>query len=384
MSLRVRHTFQLFPGVRLNLSGGGVSASFGVPGATVNVGSRGVYGTIGLPGSGISYRTRLTPGAALHPRPPNNGFAPERPAGPREPPPALLPPMHEIGSAAVETLTSGSLVELRDMIDKARGQRAAIERQLKTVRDDIDKLSRELDRRKRSLFRWLYKRRVAELEMEVPDAKENAEELVAGIENTRIDVSFEIGDEAQKAYGALVRAFEKLRACASIWDVTADRGTNRFVERTVAGRAVDRKPVQLDFASHDLVRFDGRAMRFGNVNGEDILIYPGIILMPRADGAFALIDLRELKLGNSYTQFQEAEAVPRDAKIVGHTWLKANKDNTPDRRFNNNRQIPVCLYGQLAFSTSNGVTEEYMFSNVDAAVEFAAALKAFQEVLAAL
>lgn len=97
----------------------------------------------------------------------------------------------------------------------------------------------------------------------------------------------------------------------------------------MAGRVVDRRPVRLDFASSDLVRFDGRAMRFGNVNGEDILIYPGVAIMPRADGAFALIDLRELRLGNSYVHFTETETVPHDAQIVGNTWLKAKRTTRP-------------------------------------------------------
>lgn len=42
MVLRFRKSFKLFPGVRLNVSGGGVSASFSVPGATINVGKRGL------------------------------------------------------------------------------------------------------------------------------------------------------------------------------------------------------------------------------------------------------------------------------------------------------------------------------------------------------
>lgn len=64
MGFRFRKSVRLLPGVRLNLSKGGVSTSIGGPGATVNIGKRGVRGTVGIPGSGLSYSERLDGGGA--------------------------------------------------------------------------------------------------------------------------------------------------------------------------------------------------------------------------------------------------------------------------------------------------------------------------------
>lgn len=61
MGFRFRKTIGLIPGLRLNLSKGGLSASVGGKGATVNIGTKGVTGTVGIPGSGLSYRKSLTP-----------------------------------------------------------------------------------------------------------------------------------------------------------------------------------------------------------------------------------------------------------------------------------------------------------------------------------
>lgn len=122
-------------------------------------------------------------------------------------------------------------------------------------------------------------------------------------------------------------------------------------------------------------------MRFENVNGDDILIYPGVAVIPRADGAFALIDIRELQIGVEGVRFHEDEDVPKDAEVVGYTWAKTNKDGSPDRRFKENYQIPVCLYGQIAFRSQTGVTEEYMVSNANAALAFVNAVRAYQQIL---
>ncbi len=64
MGFRFRRSVRLAPGLRLNLSKTGVSATLGRPGASVNVGRRGVGGTVGLPGTGLSYEARLDQGRA--------------------------------------------------------------------------------------------------------------------------------------------------------------------------------------------------------------------------------------------------------------------------------------------------------------------------------
>jgi hypothetical protein len=59
MSLRLRRSLRLLPGVRINIGKTGMSLSAGGRGATVNVSKRGVYGTAGIPGTGVSIRERL-------------------------------------------------------------------------------------------------------------------------------------------------------------------------------------------------------------------------------------------------------------------------------------------------------------------------------------
>ncbi|HEX6795905.1 MAG TPA: DUF4236 domain-containing protein [Casimicrobiaceae bacterium] len=55
MGFRFHRSVRLFPGLRLNLSRSGVSASVGRRGAWLTLGRRGVRATVGIPGTGISY-----------------------------------------------------------------------------------------------------------------------------------------------------------------------------------------------------------------------------------------------------------------------------------------------------------------------------------------
>jgi hypothetical protein len=54
MPVRIRKTFKLFPGVKVNMSKGGISFTVGTKGYHLNFSKRGVRQTVGLPGSGIS------------------------------------------------------------------------------------------------------------------------------------------------------------------------------------------------------------------------------------------------------------------------------------------------------------------------------------------
>ncbi|MGD9802466.1 MAG: DUF4236 domain-containing protein [Hyphomicrobiaceae bacterium] len=61
MGLRFQRRIRIFPGVYINLSKSGISASVGGKGATVNVGSTGrKMVTVGVPGTGLSYRVPLS------------------------------------------------------------------------------------------------------------------------------------------------------------------------------------------------------------------------------------------------------------------------------------------------------------------------------------
>ena len=60
MSILFRRRIKIIPGVRLNISKSGLSASVGVRGASVTLGGKGgTYANLGIPGTGIYTRKKL-------------------------------------------------------------------------------------------------------------------------------------------------------------------------------------------------------------------------------------------------------------------------------------------------------------------------------------
>jgi hypothetical protein len=57
--LRFQKRIRILPGLRINLSKSGASASVGPRGADVNIGRHGVTTNAGIPGTGLSYRQKV-------------------------------------------------------------------------------------------------------------------------------------------------------------------------------------------------------------------------------------------------------------------------------------------------------------------------------------
>ena len=58
---------------------------------------------------------------------------------------------------------------------------------------------------------------------------------------------------------------------------------------------------------------------------------------------------------------------PRDARQVDTTWRFVNKNGGPDRRFKDNRQLPVMLYGESPSRVSHGLSWNLDLSVIDVA-----------------
>ncbi len=76
------------------------------------------------------------------------------------------------------------------------------------------------------------------------------------------------------------------------------------------------------------------------------------------------------------SNFIESGIVPNDAQVIRHTWKHPNKSGGPDRRFRDNRQIPVCRYEAMHLRSATGLNELVEFSRAGVAAPFVAALQA--------
>lgn len=95
---------------------------------------------------------------------------------------------------------------------------------------------------------------------------------------------------------------------------------------------------------------------------------------------FGSLGYSSLTVADTLTHFRETEGVPSDAHQVGTTWRYVNKNGGPDRRFNNNHQIPIAQYGEIAMRSDSGLQVALMISNAEATKAFATGMRTIQQL----
>jgi len=383
MGWRFRQSFTVIPGLRLNLSKSGLSASIGGAPFTLNVGPRGVMGTASIPGTGLSYRQHFSTSPdpqPLTPIPP--GITPQPIPLPLVPAPSSdfvnTAPVVEVHSASTELLTSETLKQVKQLIQTAHQQCLEIRRDLDSAREaKVTAQSRFDSWNGGFLFKRLFKNAFAKrrevYETETARVAELEEQLKLSTIATEIDVEH----EQAELYYRFRDEFAGMCECAAIWDVKSYQATDKFHERTVADSRIGRERVSFELGSCDLIQWDQKVPHLRNAKGGELYYYPGFILYRAAREAFSLIQYQDIRGNATNVRFQEEEKVPADSTVVGSTWAKANKDGSRDKRFGNNYQIPVVQYGHLTLKSTSGLWEEFHFSNLDRMVKCLNALNAF-------
>ena len=296
----------------------------------------------------------------------------------------LAPGERKIRSAEVSTLTSAGLGELKRLINEAAVRRVSLVSQVAGADKALAKARGRLKLARTFIVRLFTSKTIPRLAEAVDAAEQHLEQSRAELEGCIVEVDFGFDDATLGSYAALTRAFGALRSCQRIWDITSTSAINRVAERTVATTAIRRTAVRFDIANPLIVKSQHQVLQLGNVAGRDIQIFPGFVMMRDAGHDFALIEYREFHASLRHSNFVEEESVPSDTQVIGQTWKKANKDGSPDRRFNDNYAIPIVEYGELTLSSPTGLLEAYQFSNVGHAEGFAQALEAHKRALASL
>jgi hypothetical protein len=292
------------------------------------------------------------------------------------------PDANAIENAPVSELTSGDLEDLKELIKHAIAEREAISNLIHETRAELRTAKARLRRAENWFFGLFLSSKVPERRAAV---KAKSAELTAQEEKRDqafIDADFSLDGPTRAAFEEVTRAFEAVARCAKIWDITSECATNRKQTRSAATLSVERTPVDFSISDDPVLQTDGSVPRLENANGADLLMYPGFVLVQNTDD-LALIDLREITITYASTRFVETDP-PADADVVDHAWAKCNKDGSPDRRFADNYQIPIALYGEVTLKSDSGLYKEYQFSSAKSAERFADSLADFQTKLRVL
>jgi hypothetical protein len=375
MGFYFRKSVKLGP-MRLNFSKSGIGVSAGVKGARISAGPRGTYVHAGAGGfyysqriGGSSVRTTFT-----HPAPARRqaGWQPAAPA---------LQEQYRIESADVSRLVETTNAELLEQINSAARQ---------TRHAPFAVLATLL----LSFFAFVAVAALtgALIAAGAPDddttkAVGAALAMFAGVAVLVAGVVFswkvhkgdelkrttplfyELEQAALERFAAIQQACSALSQSARVWRVESKQPTYDWKRNAGASNLITRQTVSAGRMKppHIATNVDVLGLR---LNDSMLFFMPDFVFVWQHN-RYGAVSYDAMGVSFSPTRFIEDAGVPQDAQVVDSTWQYVNKNGGPDRRFSNNRQIPVAQYGLLEIRSHTGLNIHLHVSNLEAARYFA-------------
>jgi len=185
---------------------------------------------------------------------------------------------------------------------------------------------------------------------------------------------YDLEDDAVSTYQELHDAFADIVSAARRWHLSARGATADRKRNAGATNLVRRSSIVIGKKPPTTLRTNIEVLSIP-VGRQTLCFLPDRLLIFDSSGVGA-IPYGELTTTLKTTRFIEEETAPSDAQVVGHTWKFVNKSGGPDKRFKNNRQLPICLYSEIEFTSGTGLREVIQASRSNAGGSLASAIRA--------
>lgn len=323
MGWRYRKSIDLGLGFRVNISKSGIGYSWGVPGYRITKTANGrVRSTVSIRGTGLSYTEDH--GGSPSSRPSHNSSNQSN--------------MHSIESAPIEQLSDATFNDVETAISKSL--RLNLAGNLLIIIGILG-----IGFPAFAITSWI--------------AAFVCKLLARKRYSVYLEYKFE--DGMDDSYQRRMQSWEDIFSSEKVWQLTQRGSANarrNAGATTVVHRNLLRKPTNKAFwLNTNITPFVVKLQK------ETLVILPDKLLLI-SNCKVAALSLDDIHMDIDQRRFVEDTKVPSDAQIVGQTWKYVNQNGTPDRRFKNNRQLPICLYGEIVMTSDSGLNIQLQCSSV--------------------
>ena len=180
-------------------------------------------------------------------------------------------------------------------------------------------------------------------------------------------VHYEMTGPVASVFQQMINSLNGLAACDRVWALESSVRLQTLTDRkrhAGVSKLVDRSAARFGEGVPPWVEINIPVPSIA-ARGQTLYFLPdGILAYDRTGIGF--VDYANVTVRIDTASFVE-ESAPSDAQIVSYTWQHPNVGGGPDRRFSSNRQLPVCLYGEVFFESPGGLLAAIQTSRYDLA-----------------
>lgn len=190
-----------------------------------------------------------------------------------------------------------------------------------------------------------------------------------------INIEYEFDENSENDFDNFTNALSMLKTNKRLWQIISSESVSDARRQAGAKCIVIKTAITLLKKLPWYLSVNIRP--FGLKLSKSLLIFlPDNMLMIQGK-KIAVLGYDSLHMSIKTVNFIETETVPQDAEILDYTWLKVNKDGSRDKRFRDNRKVPVCKYGKIFIISKkqNDVLAEIMCSNPSTLAKIASFFK---------
>lgn len=319
MGFRFRKSINLGGGFRITLSKSGIGYSWGVKGYRITKTARGaIRRTASIPGTGISY---------VHETEKNNGARSKRWVKP-----ASYQPTYEIDNNHYDTQNIENDVTTSMVSEGLVEMLAAASKALK-----LNKVA--------NIGLWV----TIILGIGYPvwflaAAAFLILKIYVLLKGT-IELDYHIDLDQQPIVDERMKHIIKITECAKVWRIMQ---TSKVIDKKYASGASNTvKRVACRVATKAPFPFKVNLKVASFKTGKETLLFLPDKLFIIQGCKIGALNYSDITSSPNTTRFIETGSIPKDSQVVGYTWKYVNKSGGPDRRFKDNKQLPICLYASL-------------------------------------
>ena len=196
-------------------------------------------------------------------------------------------------------------------------------------------------------------------------------------------LNYTMEEEVRGLHEKFLTYFNEFASSAKIWQQLSSEEVMDRRRNAGAGYTITRTAI-MDIRSHQLPSphlITNIAIPYIKLADKEIFFFPERIIY-RKGRQLGGVFYKNIIIKQSESRFIEHEQPASDVQVVDKTWKYLNKNGEPDRRFSDNRQLPICLYSEYALTSTQGWNETIITSRngaMDHFAEFIRAIGAYQQ-----